>query len=149
MKSCLKRVSFSILCILLSTSIALAEKKNKEKDKNPHKNHKTTSASANVRVNIFLGNDRELIRHHFVPNPRKLPPGLAKRRGDLPPGLAKQLVRKGHLPPGLEKKLYPFPIELERTLPPLQPGLVRGIIGGSAVIFNVKTRVILDVFAVF
>jgi hypothetical protein len=84
-----------------------------------------------------------------LPNPGSLPPGLAKRRGDLPPGLEKQLVRKGHLPPGLEKKLYPFPVELEHRLPPLQPGLVRGMIGGSAVIFNGNTRVVLDVFKVF
>ena len=33
-----------------------------------------------------------------------LPPGLAKR-GDLPPGLEKQLRRNGTLPPGLQKKL--------------------------------------------
>ena len=78
-----------------------------------------------------------------------LPPGLAKRGGDLPPGLEKQLIRKGHLPPGLEKKLYPFPVELERRLPPLRPGLVRGIIGESAVILDNRTKVILDIFSVW
>lgn len=35
---------------------------------------------------------------------RNLPPGLAKRGGNLPPGLQRQLDRRGHLPPGLEKR---------------------------------------------
>jgi hypothetical protein len=74
---------------------------------------------------------------------------LAKRGGNLPPGLEKQLRRKGHLPPGLAKKLVPFPVEVERRLPPLKSGLVRGLIQGRAVIYNLKTSLILDVFAVF
>jgi hypothetical protein len=77
---------------------------------------------------------------------RGLPPGLAKRNGDLPPGLQKQLRKKGHLPPGLEKRLVLFPVGLERRLPPLAPGLERGFIGGHAVIINSSTRLILDVF---
>jgi len=32
-------------------------------------------------------------------------------------------------------------------LPPLKPGLIRGVIEGRAVIFNAKTSVILDIFA--
>lgn len=34
-----------------------------------------------------------------------LPPGLAKRGGNLPPGLQKHLMRHGQLPPGLQKRL--------------------------------------------
>lgn len=34
-----------------------------------------------------------------------LPPGLAKRGGQLPPGLQKHLLRTGQLPPGLQKRL--------------------------------------------
>jgi hypothetical protein len=37
-------------------------------------------------------------------NTSNLPPGLAKRGGDLPPGLQKHLRETGQLPPGLEKK---------------------------------------------
>ncbi len=33
-----------------------------------------------------------------------LPPGLAKRGGNLPPGLERHVERSGQLPPGLEKK---------------------------------------------
>ncbi len=34
----------------------------------------------------------------------RLPPGLAKRGGNLPPGLQKHIERTGQLPPGLEKR---------------------------------------------
>jgi hypothetical protein len=57
-------------------------------------------------------------------------------------------MRNGHLPPGLEKKVHPFPVELERRLPPLGPGLMRGIIGGRAVIIDKNASIILDVFGV-
>jgi hypothetical protein len=142
-----------IIYLLLLISIAPVSAKNNGKEKGKgdksHSDDKATGASTHVSVDVFLGTDHDMIRTHYLPNPGSLPPGLAKRRGDLPPGLEKQLVRKGHLPPGLEKKLYPFPVELEHRLPPLQPGLFRGMIGGSAVIYSGSTRLILDVFKVF
>lgn len=104
---------------------------------------------AHVAVDIFLGRDRNVIRDYFRVHPGSLPPGLAKRGGNLPPGLQKQLRRKGHMPPGLEREIVFFPVELERQLPPLKAGLVRGIIGGRAVIYNPRASVILDVFTVF
>jgi hypothetical protein len=131
----------------MPVSISLAGKGNgKGKEK---KSEREAGVSTHVGVDVFVTNERDLIRHHYVTNRGSLPPGLAKRGGDLPPGLQKQLRRNGHLPPGLEKKLYPFPVELERRLPVLRPGLVRGIIGGSAVIVDKRTSLILDVFAVF
>jgi len=75
--------------------------------------------------------------------------GVSKRDGDLPPGLEKQLRRNGRLPPGLDKKLLPFPVELERRLPPLPAGAQRGLIGGRAVIYSPQRGLVLDVFAVF
>jgi len=69
-------------------------------------------------------------------------------RGGLPPGLEKQLRRNGRLPPGLEKHLVAFPVELERRLPPPPPDCARAFIGAHAVIYNSRTRVVLDVFAV-
>jgi hypothetical protein len=144
------KVSFLIACILISTSIALAapKEKGKDKDKNYNSGEHGTGASTRVGVSVFIGNDQNLIRNHFLVYRGGLPPGLAKRGGNLPPGLEKQLRRNGHLPPGLEKKLYPFPVELERRLPVLSPGLVRGMIGVSAVIMDKRTSVILDVFKV-
>jgi hypothetical protein len=145
-----KKVSIFIVCILISTSIALADPKGKGQDKG--KDYDSgghgSGVGTHVGVNIFLGNDYDLIRNHFLGDRRGIPPGLAKRGGDLPPGLEKQLRRNGHLPPGLEKKLCPFPIELEQRLPVLRPGLVRGMIGVSAVIMDKRTLVIMDVFKV-
>jgi hypothetical protein len=78
---------------------------------------------------------------------RGLPPGLAKRDGDLPPGLQKQLRRNGRLPPGLEKKLVPFPAHVEARLPPCPPDVRRGLIGGVAVMYSSRTGLVLDFVA--
>ena len=146
-----KKMMAFVICLLLSTLVVSAAPKGKDNSK--AKDHSggddSPGISARVSVDIFLEKDHEIIRNHFTANRGNLPPGLAKRDGNLPPGLEKQLRRNGQLPPGLEKKLNAFPVELEKRLPPLKPGLVRGMIGVSAVILNQKTSVILDVFKVF
>jgi hypothetical protein len=116
---------------------------NAKQGKGKGKGHE--KGGATVAVGVFVESDRRVLHDYAVGYRGNLPPGLAKRDGDLPPGLQKQLVRKGHLPPGLEKRLVPFPVELERRMSPLEPGLQRGFIGGRAVIFNTSTRVIVDV----
>ena len=63
---------------------------------------------------------------------------------DLPPGLRKKYYRTGKLPPGWEKKMRPFPPELIRVLPPPPPNCERGYIDGVAVVYDRKTRIILD-----
>jgi hypothetical protein len=88
--------------------------------------------------------DRNVITGYYRAN--GLPPGLAKRNGDLPPGLEKQLRRNGHLPPGLEKKIAPFPREVESRLPPCPPEVHRGIVGGVAVMYNSRTGLVVDAF---
>jgi hypothetical protein len=124
------------LCAL----IALGQGKGKGKGKQ----QETNSASS---AGLDFGNDADLIRQYCRGlGTRNLPPGLAKRGGDLPPGLEKQLRRNGRLPPGLEKRLDPFPPELERRLAPLPPDYGRAFIGGRAVIYNKSTSLILDVF---
>ena len=139
------------LCLLLIGSSRPAFSKSPpEKNESPSKSPKNAAeGKTRVDVDIFIGNDRDTIQQYFRRNSGNLPPGLAKRGGDLPPGLQKQLQRNGHLPPGLDKKVTPFPVELEHRLPPLKPGLVRGVIEGRAVIFNEKTSVILDIFSIF
>ena len=138
-----RMLAFSV-CAIISLSIALGGQnaKDKSKDKGGKKDsapaHATVGIEARVAVDVFSAGDRNLILNHF----------RANRGRDLPPGLVKQLHRNGHLPPGLEKKITAFPLELERTLPPLKPGLIRGIVGGSAVIMNSRTRLILDVVAI-
>jgi hypothetical protein len=103
-------------------------------------------------INIVYSNrDREVIHEYYYgEGQRGLPPGLAKRGGNLPPGLQKQLMRNGTLPPGLQKRCQPFPAELERRLPPLPPDYSRVTIGANILIVNRKTNVIADVaFNVF
>src|SRR6266446_10660252 len=93
----------------------------------------------------FRSHDREMVTGYFASHSSNLPPGLAKRGGNLPPGLEKQLERNGTLPPGLQKKIQPCPVELERQLPPVEAGYVRGVIGAHIVIYNRSTSVIVDV----
>jgi hypothetical protein len=95
---------------------------------------------------VFSSHDRDIIRDYYHDGGNSgLPPGLAKRGGNLPPGLQKQLERNGTLPPGLQKKLTPFPADLERRLPRLPDIYRRGSIGGSVVIIDRRTQRIIDV----
>jgi hypothetical protein len=96
-------------------------------------------------VVVFAPGDRSYLSSYFRTN--GLPPGLAKK-GDLPPGLEKQLRRNGRLPPGLEKKLVPFPATIEARLPPCPPDVHRGFMGGVAVMYNSRTGLVLDAMAV-
>lgn len=109
---------------------------------------KPAEADAAVSVHgsiVFGSRDRDIIRDYYNGSNSNLPPGLAKRGGDLPPGLQKQLARNGTLPPGLQKRLTPFPEDLERRLPRLPDIYRRGSIGGSVVIIDRRTQRILDV----
>lgn len=93
---------------------------------------------------IFNDHDRDLVLKHY--NPKSgLPPGLAKRDGDLPPGLEKQLRRNGTLPPGLQKKIQPFPRTLLDQLRPLPTGYRYGVADGHVVIYRPDTFVIADI----
>jgi len=94
----------------------------------------------------FGVHDREVISTYYSNHTQGLPPGLAKRGGNLPPGLEKQLERNGTLPPGLQKKLEPCPVELERQLPPLPTDYRRVVIGAHIMVVNGNTNVIVDIF---
>ncbi|HVA01944.1 MAG TPA: hypothetical protein VMV34_09835 [Terriglobia bacterium] len=92
----------------------------------------------------FSSHDRDIIHHYFLGNTSNLPPGLAKRGGNLPPGLERQLRENGTLPPGLQKRLQPFPYELARRLPPLPSGYSRFMLGDRALVLN-RAHVIIDI----
>ena len=103
----------------------------------------------NARVEVgFNDDDRHYIHnyykhHHKSKHHQKgMPPGLAKKK-HLTPGHQKQLMRKGTLPPGLEKRR--LPADLERQLRPLPSGYVRVQVGRDIVLFDERTRVILDI----
>jgi hypothetical protein len=63
---------------------------------------------------------------------------------DLPPGLRKKYYRTGKLPPGWQQKVQPFPPELVRVLPPPPPNCERGYLDGVAIMFDRRTRIIID-----
>lgn len=90
----------------------------------------------------FSYHDRDIIQNYFHRYRSSLPPGLAKRGGNLPPGLARQLRLRGTLPPGLEKRLHPFPVRLSRELPPLPHGYRRVLLGRRALIISTRNVVI-------
>ncbi len=107
-------------------------------------------AHVQAGVSIFLATDQAAIRDYIAGlPPQGLPPGLAKRDRQLPPGLERQLRKNGRLPPGLQKRIQPCPVELERRLSPLAAGLKRGFVAGRVVIYNQKTFVVLDLFNPF
>ena len=77
----------------------------------------------NRRAERFSAEERRIIEEYYHQGGKSkkkgLPPGLAKRGGNLPPGLQKKLDRDGRLPPGLQKRLEPLPVDLDRRLPRL------------------------------
>jgi hypothetical protein len=96
----------------------------------------------------FSDRDEDMIRDYFRSGRggRGLPPGLAKRNGDLPPGLEKQLRRNGTLPPGLQRRVEPFPVELDRRLEPLPREYSRVILSGRAMILRDGDEIVDMIF---
>jgi hypothetical protein len=84
---------------------------------------------------IWAPREIEVIRAHYAPQYRNLPPGLQKK-----------VARGGALPPGWEKKMQPFPANVDRVLLPLPTGYSRGVFDGHAVIYN--RGVVVDIFAI-
>ena len=76
---------------------------------------------------------------------KTLAPRIAKK-GTLPPGFAKQLVRNGQLPPGLEYR--DLPPDLIVQLPPLAPQYRYVIADDRVMLIRAATNVILDLLKV-
>jgi hypothetical protein len=131
----------AFMACLLAAGVASAQGNGKGKGHNK----KQDDQGGNVQYG-FGPHDREVITSYYSNHTQGLPPGLAKRGGDLPPGLEKHLERNGTLPPGLQKKLEPCPVELERQLPPLPVDYRRAVIGAHIVVVNKNTNVIVDIF---
>ena len=138
---------FGFLALSLASSPAFSQGKGKGKGHNKDAGDDDQGPGKGKRKakHEFDSHDREVITTYYSNGNSNLPPGLAKRGGNLPPGLEKQLERNGTLPPGLQKRLQPCPVELERRLPPLEPGYTRGVIGAHVVIYNQSTSVIVDI----
>jgi len=118
-----RRIFFSLA---LSASLLAKDKGNKHGKKD--KDHGDED-----RRGYFRQEDAVYLRQYYAgPN-------------DLPPGLRKKYYRTGKLPPGWEKRFRPFPPALVQRLPPPPPNCERGYVDGVAVLYDRRTRVILDV----
>lgn len=76
---------------------------------------------------------------------KDIPPGIAKK-GSLPPGIYKQLVRNGQIPPDVHYQ--PLPPDLIVQLPPLQPAYRYVIVDDRVLLIQAATRAIMDVLQV-
>lgn len=103
------------------------------------------------RPDRFLPEERRAIESYYrKANDKKkhkkgLPPGLAKRGDNLPPGLQKKLARDGQLPPGLQKRVEPLPIDLDRQLPRLPENWQRVVVERDVILIDRRTNRILDI----
>ncbi|MEN6533574.1 MAG: hypothetical protein ABFD89_07920 [Bryobacteraceae bacterium] len=117
-------------------------------EKHERKEERKAEIRARKARDHFDNDDHVIVRGYFA-GPRGEEMRREMHRGDLPPGLIKQLRRRGHIPPGLRGKIMPFPMEYDDRFAPLPPGLQRGYIGGRAVIYDPGSWLIFDVFVAF
>lgn len=101
------------------------------------------------RAEHFSAEERRIIEDYYQKGKKSkqkgLPPGLAKRGGNLPPGLQKKLDRDGTLPPGLQKRLEPLPVDLDHRLPRLPEYWERVILERDIVLIDRRSNRILDI----
>jgi hypothetical protein len=106
--------------------------KGKGKGKNDKENEQGDNHGGDHDSRHFRREDYSAVQRYYT-GPRALPPGLRK-----------QYYRTGKLPPGWQKKIQRFPPELVRVLPPPPPNCDQGYIDGVAVVYDRRTRIILD-----
>jgi hypothetical protein len=97
---------------------------------------------------IFSDRDIWLIRSYFQSNYGNLPPRLARRGDDLPPGQQKHIGRYETLPPGLQKRVEPLPAELQRRLPALPFGYSRVFLLGRVLNLGDDGQIV-DVMSIY
>jgi hypothetical protein len=132
-------LAVTLVGVLLGGGVLTTAKERKGKK---HKDSKVTShatsRASSVHVQVAFGaREIDVMRTHYAPQVRSLPPGLAKK-----------YARTGQLPPGWQKKMQPMPVVVERELVVLPAGYHRGFIEGHAVIYNSKGTII-DVAVLF
>ena len=130
--------------LFLTAAVVAAQGQSQGKGKGKQAGSTASGTAATVSV-VFSSGDRATIQQWIqgMP-PANLPPGLAKR-GDLPPGLQKQLQKNGQLPPGLQKRVEPLPVELSRQLPPLPEHWERVVVERDVILLDRRTNRILDI----
>jgi len=128
------RLSYLFVAALVCASPVSAEAP--QKAGTSHAATHQDGVPGSVRI-VFSTRDAQLIREHYAPQYRNLPPGLQKK-----------FARTGTLPPGWQKKLEPLPVGLERQLAGLPEGYRRGVIDGHAVIYR-QGGVLVDATVLF
>ena len=138
----MKRLVWAMLVgfLLGGTVVETSQGKGKKNGQpEPAKYDKSGKSESSVSLHLVFGRaDVVILRDHYSPRYRNLPPGLYKK-----------IARGGQLPPGWRKKFEPFPADVDRRLAPLPAGYGRGVIDGHAVIYNSRTSVIVDVAVLF
>ena len=102
----MKPVTYALtagLLVLATQAPLIGKEQGHGKGKNAVETSHTT-VNADVHV-VFSSHDVQIIREHYAPQYRNLPPGLQKK-----------YARTGKLPPGWQKKMAPLPVEVERQL---------------------------------
>jgi hypothetical protein len=124
---------------LLAGGTASAQGRGRGKHEVRHDDRPAATASgAQTQIHVvFSTHDTAIIREHYAPQSRRLPPGLAKK-----------YARTGQLPPGWQKKMTSMPVALERRLAPLPAGYQRGVFEGHAVIYQ-PGGLIVDATVIF
>jgi hypothetical protein len=138
-----RAILLTLAGILLGTAVVGADQRGKAKK---HRDAAQAVAvrdsdgrsDAAVAVSVtWSTRDLEIIRRHYAPRYRNLPPGLQKK-----------YARTGQLPPGWQKKIEAFPASIEHECAALPAGYRRGIIDANAVIYNSRGTII-DVAVLF
>lgn len=138
----MRLIAATIAALVLGRAGLIAEQpKHTQKKPNDSKHAVAHHADAGAppltaRVS-WTTRDVEIIRRHYAPKYRNLPPGLRKK-----------YQRTGQLPPGWQKKMEPFPLTLERDCAPLPVGYRRGVFDAHAVIYNAQGTIV-DVTVLF
>jgi hypothetical protein len=132
-------VAVTIVGLFVGGAVLGADKPGKQKKHKGARQAVVQEERSSVSVHVAFGSrEVEIMRTHYAPRYRSLPPGLAKK-----------YARTGQLPPGWQKKMEPMPVAVERELIVLPAPYRRGVIDGHAVIYNSRTNVIIDVAVLF
>jgi hypothetical protein len=123
------------LALLILPGLLIVSAKDHGEKHRKHHEEKESERHRKYSEACFRDGDIRVIQSYYHPR-------------SLPPGLEKKLYRTGTLPPGWERKIRPFPATIETRLAPLCVGCARGYMDGYAVVYEPRTRVIIDFHAV-
>lgn len=128
-----------LACMVLAGTMPAAGSPDQGKAKKQKPARASAAHDANAAVHVvFTPGDVVILRNHYAPRYRNLPPGLQKK-----------VARGRALPPGWQKKFEPFPVAIERKLQPLPRDYRRGVIDGHAVIYDSRSHVVVDFAVLF